>query len=199
MIRLKSLIFCKRRHAARNASLVLFSTVVLAQGMSSRPIKKGLWQTQTTQTVQMALPPDVEARIAAMPAAQQEKVRSMMGSGGAAGKPQTNTFKTCQASDTTPDEMMAEMQQKGGTSCKFTNMQQTGNTLSFDTACTTAQGSASGHSSFVMKDSEHVNGTYHLTMTSTGNQGQMNATMDGTSTYTYLGADCGDVKPNTTQ
>lgn len=194
MIRLKSL---KGSHVARNASLVLFSTFVLGQGMSSRPIKKGLWQTRTTQTMKVSLPPEVEAQIAAMPAAQQEKVRSMMGSSGAAGKPQTNTFKTCQANDTSPDEMMAEMQQKGGTRCKFTNMQQTGNTLSFDTACTTAEGSASGRASFVMKDSDHVNGTYHLTIISTGSQGQMNATMDGTSTYIYLGADCGDVKPQT--
>src|ERR1035437_3196745 len=36
----------------------------------------------------------------------------------------------------------------------------------------------------------------HMTMTMSENGGQMNATMDGTSTYTYLGADCGDVKPS---
>jgi hypothetical protein len=189
------LTFCKRRHAGRNAALVLFSTVVLAQSMSSRPIKKGLWQTQTTQTVQVSLPPEVEARIAAMPAAQQAQVRAMMGGGGGA-KPQTSTVKSCEAEDTTPDDLMSQAEQKSGTNCKFTNRQETGNTLSFDVNCSTSQGTASGHSSFVMKDSDHVTGTFHMTMTMSENGGQMNATMDGTSSYNYLGADCGDVKPS---
>ena len=35
-----------------------------------------------------------------------------------------------------------------------------------------------------------------MTVAMSANGHSMNATMDGTSTYTYLGTDCGDVKPD---
>jgi hypothetical protein len=47
-----------------------------------------------------------------------------------------------------------------------------------------------------MADSEHGTGTTHMTVAMSANGHSTNATMDGTSTYTYLGADCGDVKPD---
>ncbi len=194
MTPLKPLILCTTRHAGRNAVLVLFSTVALAQGMSSSPIKQGLWQTQFTSSVQMALPPDVEAKIAAMPAAQQAQVRSMMG--GTAPKPASSTVKSCVASTMTVNDLFNQAQQKGGMKCTFSNEQQTASSLSFDISCTSAQGTASGHAQFTMADSEHGTGTTHMTVAMSANGHSANATMDGTSTYTYLGSDCGDVKPD---
>jgi hypothetical protein len=80
--------------------------------------------------------------------------------------------------------------------CKFTNQQVTASAISFDISCTTQQGTASGHAQFTMADSEHGTGTTHMTVAMSANGHSTNATMDGTSTYTYLGADCGDVKPD---
>ena len=189
----KALMFWKLGHAG-SIVLIVLSTVT-AQGQStSAPIKQGLWQTQMTMSMQMTLPPEVEAKIAAMPAAQQAQMRSMMG--GAAAKPTTSTVKSCVASTMTPTDLLNQAQQKGGMSCKFTNQQVTASTVSFDMSCTTTQGTASGHAQFTMADSDHGTGTTHMTVAMSANGHSMNATMDGTSIYTYLGANCGDVKPD---
>ena len=129
-----------------------------------------------------------------MPAAQQAQMRSMMG--GASAKPTTSTVKSCVASTMTPTDLLNQAQQKGGMSCKFTNQQVTASTVSFDMSCTTTQGTASGHAQFTMADSEHRTGTTHMTVAMSANGHSMNATMDGTSIYTYLGSDCGSVKPD---
>lgn len=194
MIDSKTLIFCKSRTVSRNAVLVLFSTVALAQSLSS-PIKPGLWQVQVTSSTQMALPPDVQAKIAAMPAAQQAQMQAMMGGSMGAAKPTSTTVKSCVATATTMNDLYNQAQQRAGMKCTFSNQQQTASSLSFDISCTTAQGTASGHAQYTMADSEHGTGTTHMTVAMSANGHSMNATMDGTSTYTYLGSDCGDVKP----
>jgi hypothetical protein len=96
----------------------------------------------------------------------------------------------------TPSDLLNQAQQKGGMTCKFTNQQVTASAISFDISCTTTQGTASGHAQFTMADSEHRTGTTHMTVAMSANGHSMNATMDGTSIYTYLGANCGDVKPD---
>jgi hypothetical protein len=185
--------FRKLGHAG-SIVLIVLSTVA-AQGQSmSATIKQGLWQTQMTMSMQVTLPPDVEAKIAAMPAAQQAQMRSMMG--GSMAKPTTSTVKSCVASTMTPTDLLNQAQQKGGMTCKFTNQQVTASAVSFDMSCTTTQGTASGHAQFTMGDSDHGTGTTHMTVAMSANGHSMNATMDGTSIYTYLGADCGDVKPD---
>jgi hypothetical protein len=189
----KALSFWKLGRAGSIALVVLSTVTARAQGTSA-PIKQGLWQTQVTSSVQMTLPPDLEARIAAMPAAQQAQMRSMMG--GPAAKPTTSTVKSCVASAMTPTDLLNQAQQKSGMTCKFTNQQVTASAISFDINCTTTQGTASGHAQYTMADSEHGTGTTHMTVAMSANGHSMNATMDGTSAYTYLGADCGDVKPD---
>ena len=189
----KALMFRKLGHAG-SIVLIVLSTVA-AQGQSmSATMKQGLWQTQVTMSMQVTLPPDVEAKIAAMPAAQQAQMRSMMG--GSMAKPTTSTVKSCVASTMTPTDLLNQAQQKGGMTCKFTNQQVTASAVSFDMSCTTTQGTASGHAQFTMADSDHGTGTTHMTVAMSANGHSMNATMDGTSIYTYLGADCGDVKPD---
>jgi hypothetical protein len=188
----KALMFRKLGHTG-SIVLIVLSTVA-AQGQSmSATIKQGLWQTQVTMSMQVTLPPDVEAKIAAMPAAQQAQMRSMMG--GSMAKPTTSTVKSCVASTMTPTDLLNQAQQKGGMTCKFTNQQVTASAVSFDMSCTTTQGTASGHAQFTMADSDHGTGTTHMTVAMSANGHSMNATMDGTSIYTYLGADCGSVKP----
>jgi hypothetical protein len=185
--------FLKGRHAGSVVLMALSTMAVRAQSLSD-PIKQGLWQAQVTTSMQMALPPEVQAKIAAMPAAQQAQMQSMMG--GAMGKPVASTVKSCVAKTMTASDLMNQAQQKAGSKCTFTNQQVTGSTVSFDMSCTTAQGTASGHAQYTMTDSEHGSGTTHMTVAATANGHAMNATMDSTSTYTYMGADCGSVKPD---
>jgi hypothetical protein len=173
--------------------MVVSAAALRAQSMSD-PIKQGLWQTQVTSSIQMTLPPDLQAKIAAMPAAQQAQMQSMMGGG--MGKPTSSTVKSCVAKPTTANDLLNQAQQKAGVKCTFSNQQVTANAVSFDISCTTTQGTASGHAQYTMADSEHGTGTTHMTVAANANGHSMNMSMDGTSTYTYLGADCGDVKPD---
>jgi hypothetical protein len=189
---LLTMFFWKRGFAGSILLLVFSTAAVQAQGTSD-PIKQGLWQTQVSMSVQMTLPPELQAKIAAMPAAQQAQMQQMMG--GAMGKPTASTVKSCVASTMTANDLLNQAQQKSGMKCTFANRQVTASAVSFDISCTTAQGNASGHVQFTMADSEHGTGTTHMTVAASSNGHSMNATMDGTSTYTYLGADCGDVKP----
>ena len=184
------------RHVGGIVLIVSFTVAVRGQSVMSTPIKQGLWQTQVTSTMQMTLPPDVQARIAAMPAAQQAQMQAMMSGGMGTPKPTSSTVKSCVASPTTPSDLYNQAQQKSGMKCTFSNQQQTASSMSFDISCTSAQGAASGHAQFTMTDSEHGTGTTHMTVAASANGHSMSATMNGTSTYTYLGADCGTVKPD---
>jgi hypothetical protein len=193
-MKIARLSFLRLGHAGSIVLIVLSNVAVVRAQSTSAPIKQGLWQTQMTMSMQVTLPPDVQAKIAAMPAAQQAQMQSMMG--GSAAKPTSSTVKSCVASTMTPTDLLNQAQQKGGMTCKFTNQQVTASAISFDISCTTQQGTASGHAQFTMADSEHGTGTTHMTVAMSANGHSTNATMDGTSTYTYLGADCGDVKPD---
>jgi len=176
-------------------SLVAFTLTSAAFAQSSSPIKAGLWETSITTNMQMQLPPEVQARIDAMTPQQQAIVRGTARMGG--GAPITTTTRSCSTGQSVQD-LMNQAQQKGS-DCKLTNQTQTGNSMSFDVSCTMPQGTANGHSSFTMADSDHVSGTSHLTAKVTGGRsnGTTTMNMDTTLTSHYLGSDCGTVAPNT--
>jgi hypothetical protein len=164
-----------------------------AQSSSTLPVKQGLWETTVTSTNQVTLPPDVEAKIAAMPAAQQAMIRQNMGGA----KPASSTNKSCIASTVTMDQFLNQQQQNSQMKCTFTNRQMTATGASFDTSCTMQQGTATGHSQFTFVDDEHVTGQTHMTVNMTTAKGSGQATLDSTMSMKYLGADCGSVKPDT--
>jgi Protein of unknown function (DUF3617) len=177
----------------RQVSGLVFLFLCAGTGFSQvggAPIKPGIWETQITSTNVMSLPPDVEARIAAMPADQQAMVRSRMG-----GTPMTTSHKGCMAKQTSMDSMLNDAQQKSGMKCTFSNRQETGSTLSFDTNCTMQQGTMTGHSTFHVVDSDHATGTTHMEGAMTTPRGSTTMKVDTKMSSTYLGADCGDVKP----
>ena len=160
------------------------------------PAKPGLWEVQVSVTSKMALPPEVEARIAAMPQAQQDQMRAMMGSRmGGAGTPTSTTRQVCIAPGTSMDSMLSQAQQNPGMKCTFSNREQTATGASFDISCTSATGSATGHSQFHFADDEHASSSMHMTMTASQNGHTMNSTMDSSSSGRFVNADCGTVKP----
>ena len=79
--------------------------------------------------------------------------------------------------------------------CTFSNQQQTASSLSFDISCTSARAPPPATPSSAWRIPSMGRNDPH----DGGDEREwtlMNATMDGTSTYTYLGSDCGNVKPD---
>ena len=183
----------KIQAACLSLALALTATAH-AQSMSSSPIKAGLWETTITSNRQRQLPPELQARLDAMTPQQQAMVKANMPGMAGGGAPTTTTTHSCSTGQTVQD-LMNQAQQKG-VSCKLTNQTQTATGMSFDISCTMQQGTANGHSSFTMADSDHVSGTTHMTVNVTSARGSGSMNMDSTMSSHYLGSDCGSVQPN---
>lgn len=164
-----------------------------AHGQNRMPVKQGLWESQINTTMKMDLPPEMEARIAAMPPERQAQVRAMMGGS----KPLSNTSRSCLAKSTSVDNLLNEAQQKNGMKCTFTNRTENSNSTSFDTSCVSPQGTVSGHTEVRMEDENHATATSHMTANFTApSGGSTHMTVESKMSSKYLGSDCGDVKPN---
>lgn len=200
---LKSSMCWKRVEVVGSVVVVLLFILAGSTGPAvaqSTPVAKpGLWEMQVSMTHKTALPPEAEARIAAMPQAQQDQVRAMMSGGGMGGgsQPTTITKQVCITPQSSMDSMLNQSQQSPGMKCSFTNRVQTEHGASFDISCTGPTGSATGHSQFRMVDDDHVSSTTHMTVTGSSNGHTMNSTVDSTSTGKFVSTDCGDVKPFT--
>lgn len=175
-------------------AIALTTAATFAHAQSSNPIKAGLWETTVTTTMQMQLPPELQARIAAMTPQQQAMMKANMPGMMGGGTPTTTTTHSC-STDQTVQDLLNQAQQKG-TQCKLTNQTQTATGMSFDISCTVPQGSATGHSTFTMADGDHVSGTTHMTVNMTSARGSGSMNMDSTMSSHYLGSDCGSVAPN---
>jgi hypothetical protein len=156
------------------------------------PVKPGLWEMQGSIVTATPLPPEAEAKIAALPPAQQAQIRSMMGGGS---KPVTTTRQMCLGAQASMDSLLKQSQQSAGMQCSFSNKVQTASGASFDMSCTGQVGSAQGHTEFRSIDDEHLSSTVHMTISSTSHGTTTNSTVDTTTTGKFLKADCGDVKP----
>ena len=165
-----------------------------AQSMTDAPIRPGLWETTITSNMQMQLPPEIQARLNAMTPQQQAMMKANMPAGMGGGAPMTNKTRSCSTGQSVND--LVNQAQEKGSQCKLTNQTQTASGMSFDISCTMQEGTATGHSSFTMADKDHVNGTTHMTANLNENGRPMSMTIDSTLSSHYLGADCGDVKPN---
>jgi hypothetical protein len=183
-----------RKHALSMVGLLALPIAAALAQSAAAPMKAGLWDAQVSSTTVMTLPPEMEARIAAMPPAQQAQMRATM----SGAKPVVQTYKSCVAKQTSLDDVLNQQQQKAGTKCSYSNRVQTANSASFDTTCTTLQGSATGHTDVHWIDDDHMSATTHMTASSTSPRGAMQMSINSTMTWKYLGADCGDVKPNST-
>ena len=171
------------------STLLLASANAVAQSAS---IKPGLWETEISVTSNMTLPPEAEARIAALPPEQQAMIRARMGGG----KPTTSTNRSCVAPNTTVDSLLNQQTQRNGSmQCTVSNRSVTASGGSFDTTCTGEGSTATAHVEFTRLDDEHATGKMHMTMNSTRNGRTMNGSSDSVVKYKYIGADCRDVKP----
>jgi hypothetical protein len=189
-------------------AVVVFAAPLALHAQSGQlPVKPGLWEMQTSSgagaapgaPAMPALPPDAEARIAALPPAQQAQVRAAMaGAMGGGAKPAPITTQSCIAPNTSMDSLLNQAQHRSSNAmkCSFTNRVQTARGASYDMSCTGPMGSAQGHTDYHLIDDEHFSSTVHITITAKGQSGQtMTMTRDATTTGKFVSADCGDVKP----
>ena len=173
--------------------VLALTTAATAHGQSTMPVKQGLWESQINTTMKMDLPPEMEARIAAMPPDRQAQFRAMMGGS----KPLNSVSKSCVANRTSVDDLLNEAQQKNGMKCTFTNRTENSNSTSFDTSCISPQGTVSGHTEVRMEDENHATATSHMTANFSASSGEStHMTVESKMNSKYLGSDCGDVKPN---
>ena len=172
--------------------LVGLAAPVALHGQSAPiPVKPGLWETEVSITHVTALPSEVEARIAAMPPAQQTQVRTMMG---ADAKPVVTTTQVCYA-QASMDSLLSQAQQSSRMQCSFTNRVQTAQGASFDLSCAGEVGTATGHVEYHWIDDQHAISTSHMTVAGSSRGMTVNSTVDTTTKGKFVKADCGDVKP----
>lgn len=183
------------RSIAPGGIALALSTLLLtsANGVAqSATIKAGLWETEISVTTNMTLPPEAEARIAALPPEQQAMIRARM----SGGKPTTSTNRSCVPPNTTVDSLLNQQTQRNGSmKCTVSNRSVSASGGSFDTTCTGEGSTATAHVEFTRSDDEHATGKMHMTMNSTRNGRTINGSSDSIVKYKYIGADCGDVKP----
>jgi len=194
MIRLRAGL--KNRIFVGGAGLALVGAAMAVGQSTPIPMKLGLWDEQVKSTTVVKMPPEMEARIAAMPAAQQARMRAVM----SGQKPLVNEYKSCVAKQTSLDEFLDQAQERPGAKCRFTNRVQTATGASFDTSCRSTEGTATGHTDVQLIDDQHLSANTHLTADANEESGgRTQVAVESTITWKYLGADCGSVKPNTAE
>jgi hypothetical protein len=163
--------------------LTVIAAGVVAMGAQDTPapppVKMGLWQNTTTNTMSgMQIPPEVAARMQAMG-------RPVPGA------PRTTVTQSC----LTPDrwqKSVSQMQQNSN--CQFTNVKQSASGMSGDVTCTTGDGASKGHLDVTYSGAEKMSGKMHMDVTSS--RAPQPITMDITFESVYQGADCKGISPD---
>jgi len=179
---------------------VVFTIFLLPPALHAQtapiPVRPGLWEMQVSIARAIALAPEMEARIAAMPPDQQAQMRAMIGGAASPGasKPLVTTKQVCLAPKSSMDTLIGQAQQVTGLQCTVANKVQTPRGGSYDVSCNVAMGSAKGHATYRLVDETHLSGVSHMTVT--GAAGGLGAlSMDASTTGKFLNADCGEEKP----
>ncbi|HEY1807592.1 MAG TPA: DUF3617 family protein [Acidobacteriaceae bacterium] len=155
--------------------LFSFAAIASAQTDTPPPIKMGLWQSESTTSVEGA-PAD-------SPMAQA------IARGG-----RTNVSQGCLTPETWKDEFHHMQQHRPGADCTQTNFQQDSHHISFDEQCGSQGGySSSVHFEMLLDGEENAHG--HADVKMTGAAFPQGMTMHVTMKSKYLSSNCGDVKP----
>jgi hypothetical protein len=173
--------------------IAVFSVGSFSHAQSApAPVKPGRWQISLSVAHMTALPPEAEAKIAAMPKEKQAQARSSMAS---LSKPIVATQWVCFSAEAGMDGLLSQAQQNAGMRCIFSNRVQTAKDLSFDMSCVGPAMAAQGHGTFHLVDDEHITGTSHLAITGTGPGGPPNTTSESTMTGHFASEDCAFIAP----
>ena len=161
-----------------------------AHAQTAPPIKPGLWQVQSEREVdgQKAKMPDMSERMKNMPPETRKQMEAMMKARGVdMGGMTGNDMKICLSKDSVDP---AQWQRNQGT-CKTDYVSRSASTWKWHTSCREPAAETDGEAHFTSPDSYTVK-----TATTRTIQGETRTTRM-TLHSTYLGPDCGDVKPVT--
>ncbi|HEV2324741.1 MAG TPA: DUF3617 domain-containing protein [Terracidiphilus sp.] len=156
-----------------------------AGGLQPLHVKTGLWQSTVNNQLAGGIPPDMQARLAAMPPEQRARIEAMMQKQ-FSGTPQGSTFKSC----LTQKDLNDSAPWGSGTKCTWTVLTSTSTDLEVKGTDCDAGKKEGMNSEFHVKihvvDSGHVKATFDGTMTGNGHT----TTMNGNYTSEWVGPTC---------
>jgi hypothetical protein len=163
--------------------------VPLLAAAESAPLRPGLWEMkmQRDGVDQSARMRDMEERLKNMPPEQRQMVENMMKQHGVSIEGGGN-LKICMTKETL-DVDAWHQQQQGDTGCK-TQTTRSGKVWRWHQSCPAPNASESDGEAIFVSDTKY---TMKSTTTLDEDGAKKTHTMTGTSTW--LGADCGDIKP----
>lgn len=165
--------------------LLAAAAAMAATGLQPLHVKVGLWQSTVSNQLGGGLPPDMQARLAALPPDQRAKIEAMMQKQ-FSGTPQNSTFKSC----LTQKDLNDSSPWGSGTKCNWTVITSTSSDLEARGTDCDAGKKEGMNSEFHVKvhvvDSEHVKATFDGTMTGNGHT----MTMNGNYTSEWVGPTC---------
>lgn len=182
------------------ASVMLCPLGMLAQDIKPIDVKPGLWENTTvTQISGLTMPnmpqltPD---QLAKMPPEARARLEGMMKGG--AGAPQTDTTKAC----ITREQLNKPFFGQHDKSCTTNLVSSTASTQHIHLECSRGNTKTAGDLNLDRVDSEHLKGDMLLKTTgdssTKGSVGQ-NMTIKMSYSSKWLGSDCGDVKPSSSE
>lgn len=155
--------------------LLSLAPLASAQTPEPPPVKMGLWQSESTTTVEGA-------------AANSPMAQAMTRGG------RTNVSQGCLTPETWKNEFQHMQQQQRDTNCTQSNFQQDAHHVSFDEKCGQQGGYASSvHFEMLVDDAENAHG--HANVSMSGPAFPQGMTLHMAIKSKYLSANCGDVKP----
>lgn len=169
------------------AVLCLSPALAAAQAANFHPlsVKTGLWQTTVDNVIKGGmpqLPPDMQARLAAMPPEQRARIEAMMN-----GAPQSNTHKHC----VTKEDLDKAAQWSNGAKCTWTIITSTSTDLEArGTDCDLGRNEgakSSIHIKIHVVDGENIQGKYDGSLVS--GEGHTE-TLNGSYSSKWLGPTC---------
>jgi hypothetical protein len=161
-----------------------------AHAQTPPPIKPGLWQVRMQHEGAGApAMPDMSAHLKNMPPEQRRQVEAMMKERGVDMGGGPGQMKICLSKESLDQGRWQGEQGEQG-NCKTDFTQRSAKSWKWRSVCTEPKAVSEGEATFV--DAEHYNVKTSMTMAM---QGGASRTMQTTMNSTWLGADCGDVKP----
>ena len=178
------------------ASVMMCPVAIWAQDIKPIDIKPGLWENTTTSQIsglQMPNMPQLTPdQLAKMPPQARAQMEAM--SKGGPGAPQTNVMKACITREQLNKSIFSQ-QEKG---CTSKLVSSSSSTQKVHVECTRGNTQTAGDVTMERIDSEHVKGDMLMKTSgdasTKGSVGQ-NMTIKISFNNKWLGADCGDVKP----
>lgn len=169
------------------ALLALCAAVAAPAAAPLQPlqVKTGLWQSTVNSQMGGGIPPELQARLAAMPPDQRARIEAMMQKQ-FGGVPQANTFKSC----LTQKDLNDSSPFGSGTKCTWTILTSTSTDLEArGTGCDAGKNQGMNsefHVKIHVVDSGHVKANYDGTMTGNGHT----MTVNGSYTSEWVGPTC---------